>query len=192
MAPPQAILLAGLLAQNPEAGPSKKEAYLAEKAAAGAERKVRPLRVRQRAEAPVWAFNLYTHEITTLTGPGRLSDAGLDAFFQCWFTRKHTDIPGPLIERVIATAQHFGRREVRIISSYRHPKYNLSLVKKGREVARNSQHTKGNAIDFYLPGVDVTELYRYLLEIHQGGVGYYPVSAFVHVDLGRKRTWKGT
>lgn len=194
-----ALALAGLIAQSPARAieapasqpASKKDAYLAEKAARS-EKKLRPLRVHQRAEAPIWAFNLYTHEITTLTGPGRLPDTGLDAFFQCWFTLEHTDIPEALIERVIATARRFGRREVRIISSYRHPKYNLSLVKKGREVARNSQHTRGNAIDFYLPGVDVTELYRYLLEIHEGGVGYYPVSAFVHVDLGRKRTWNGT
>ncbi len=191
MSPPGLLVLAGLLAQAPEAGVSKKDAYLAEKASR-APSKAPPLRVHQRADAPVWAFNLYTHEITTLTGPGRPSDAGLDAFFQCWFTLEHTDIPGPLIDRVVATALHFGRREVRIISSYRHPKYNLSLVKKGREVARNSQHTRGNAIDFFLPGIDVTELYEYLLEVHEGGVGYYPVSAFVHVDLGRKRTWKGT
>jgi len=27
------------------------------------------------------------------------------------------------------------------------------------------------------------------LALHLGGVGYYPVSQFVHVDVGRVRQW---
>jgi len=141
---------------------------------------------------PVWAHNLRTHEITTLTGPGKVDAEGRDRFFKCWFTVEHTDIPDELVDRVIATALHFDVRGVKVISGFRHPKYNLSLVKKGREVARNSQHTEGNAIDFFLPGVPTRTLYDHLLAQHPGGVGFYPVSEFVHVDLGRKRTWKGT
>ena len=34
--------------------------------------------------------------------------------------------------------------------------------------------------------------YEWLLANHEGGVGFYPVSEFVHVDIGRKRTWKGS
>ena len=41
-----------------------------------------------------------------------------------------------------------------------------------------------------LPGVETRALYDYLLEAHDGGVGFYPISAFVHIDIGRKRTWK--
>jgi uncharacterized protein YcbK (DUF882 family) len=92
----------------------------------------------------------------------------------------------------VTTAKHFETRELKIVSGFRHPKYNLLLRKKGREVAKTSQHTEAKAIDFFLPEVDVRKVYDYLLETHQGGVGFYPVSEFVHVDFGRKRTWKGT
>lgn len=168
----------------------KKTAYLAEKAR---DRRLRPSPRRGwRAHAPVWAHNLRTHEIVVLTGPGALQSEARDRFFKCWFTLEHGDLPDPLIDEVIAVAQHFEVRGIKVISGFRHPKYNLSLVKKGREVARNSQHTLGHAIDFYLPGVATKPLYEYLVATHDGGVGYYPVSEFVHVDVGRKRTWRGT
>ncbi|NVB41900.1 YcbK family protein [Pseudenhygromyxa sp. WMMC2535] len=179
----------------PSAPPtSKKDAYIAAKTEAGAKTHAgRPARRGQRADRPVWANNLRTHEIRALTGP-----AGIDSqrersdFFRCWFTHEHGPIPEALVARVISAAEHFEVREVRVISGFRHPKYNLLLRKKGNEVAAKSQHTEGMAIDFYLPGVPIRALYDWLLDVHEGGVGFYPISEFVHVDLGRKRTWKGT
>lgn len=189
------LLAAAVLAQAPSADapasqPSKKDAYLAAKAEAG---QGRPARARQRADRPVWAHNLRTHEIRALTGPAGADTAKeRSEFFRCWFTLKGGPISAELVARVIAAAEHFEVREVRVISGFRHPKYNLSLRKKGREVAERSQHTEAKAIDFFLPGVDTRALYDWLLDTHDGGVGFYPVSEFVHVDLGRKRTWKGT
>ena len=179
----------------PVTGPaSKKDAYLAEKAA---QPQGRPARAGQRADAPIWAHNLRTHEIRALTGPAGIPDGPAGAadrsrFFRCWFTDEGGPIPATLVARIVAAAEHFEVREVRIISGFRHPKYNLSLVKKGREVARSSQHTEANAIDFFLPGVATRPLYDWLLAVHDGGVGFYPVSEFVHIDRGRKRTWNGT
>lgn len=187
-----AVLALTVLAQAPqpapEAGPptSKKEAYLAAKLRAAPDRPT-----RRRAATPIWAHNLRTHEIMPLTEVRGLEDTDYDEFFKCWFTREHGDVPAELVQAVIAAARHFEVREVRVISGFRHPKYNLSLRKKGREVAKKSQHTEANAIDFFLPGVDTRKLYEYLLDAHPGGVGFYPVSQFVHVDLGRKRTWRG-
>ena len=149
-------------------------------------------RPRSRAHRPVWAHNLRTHEITTLTGPGRGTPEARDRFFRCWFTHHYADVPEELIEHVVASARHFEAREVRVISGFRHPKYNLSLRKKGRQVAAKSQHVEGKAIDFFLPGIATRALYDHLLQTHTGGVGYYPVSEFVHIDLGAKRTWRGT
>lgn len=191
------LAVAGVLAQAPsdraapdDAPTDKKTAYLASKLDS---RPLRPSpRKGWRAHAPVWAHNLRTHEITTFTGPGAADADDRDRFFKCWFTVEHTDIPDALVDRVIAEAQHFDVRGIKVISGYRHPKYNLSLRKKGREVAKKSQHTEGNAIDFFLPGVNTKVLYDHLLQVHPGGVGFYPVSEFVHVDLGRKRTWRGT
>jgi hypothetical protein len=188
-------LLAILLAQAPAPeGLSKKDAYLSSKTD---QPQRRPARAGQRATQPIWAHNLRTHEIRALTGPSGIADgpagqAERSSFFRCWFTHGEAPVPSELVARIVATAEHFERREVQIISGFRHPKYNLSLRKKGREVASGSEHTAGLAIDFLLPGIETRALYEWLLDNHEGGVGFYPVSEFVHVDLGRKRTWKGS
>ncbi len=149
--------------------------------------------VGHRAARPIWAHNLRTHEIAVLDGPGALQPGDPQAsFFRCWFTQETGDIPQGLIAAVLAAARHFETREIQVISGFRHPKYNLMLRKKGRQVAARSQHTRAKAIDFLLPEVATETLYRWLLQHHRGGVGFYPVSQFVHVDLGRKRTWRGT
>jgi uncharacterized protein YcbK (DUF882 family) len=189
-----AFALAVVLAQAPDATLSKKDLYLASKVD-GPTRT--PARAGQQAERPIWANNLRTHEIRALTGPAGIgeSEAGQvqrSAFFRCWFTHGRGPIPAELVARIVEAAEHFEVREVQIISGFRAPKYNLMLRKKGNEVAASSEHTEGLAIDFLLPGVPTRTLYDWLLAHHDGGVGFYPVSEFVHVDRGRKRTWKGT
>jgi hypothetical protein len=183
------LLLAALLAQEPTAAPplSKKDSLLASKSNPTPSR---PLAAGDVARRPVWAHNLRTHEIRVLEGMTEQDERS--AFFRCWFTAKQGPIPAALVDRILESARHFGVREVRIISGFRAPKYNLMLRKKGREVAEQSEHSEGLAIDFFLPGIGTRELYDWLLQHHGGGVGFYPVSEFVHVDLGRKRTWKGT
>jgi uncharacterized protein YcbK (DUF882 family) len=59
-------------------------------------------------------------------------------------------------------------------------------------VARDSQHTHGNAVDFRIPGVDVKSLEAWARRLRLGGVGLYLGSGFVHVDTGRVRYWNGT
>jgi hypothetical protein len=58
-------------------------------------------------------------------------------------------------------------------------------------VARNSQHTLGKAIDFYIPGVPLETLRATAMRLQGGGVGYYPTSGspFVHLDVGNVRAW---
>jgi uncharacterized protein YcbK (DUF882 family) len=169
---------------------TKKHAYRLLKAR---ERTTSPTRVGREADRPVFARNLRTHEIAAISGPAAVrSTEARSSFFRCWFTEEPGPLPPKLVHAVVSAATEFRTREVRVISAFRAPKYNLLLRKKGREVARRSQHTRANAIDFYLPGVDTRALYDHLLAKHPGGVGFYPVSSFVHVDLGPKRTWQGT
>jgi len=56
-------------------------------------------------------------------------------------------------------------------------------------VAQHSLHIEGWAIDIRVPGRDLAVLRRAALALEAGGVGYYPRSDFVHVDVGRVRTW---
>jgi uncharacterized protein YcbK (DUF882 family) len=45
------------------------------------------------------------------------------------------------------------------------------------------------AIDIRVPGVPTARVRDAALALHRGGVGYYPASDFVHVDVGRVRRW---
>ena len=84
------------------------------------------------------------------------------------------------------------RRPFQIISGYRSPRTNAMLHKKSSGVASNSQHTQGKAVDVRIEGVDLTHLHKAALAVGAGGVGFYPVSNFVHVDTGRVRQWRGS
>jgi uncharacterized protein YcbK (DUF882 family) len=76
-----------------------------------------------------------------------------------------------------------------VISGYRSPKTNSLLNIMDRGVAANSLHQYGKAIDIRLPGYDLKTLQRAAIELRKGGVGSYPSSDFVHVDVGRIRLW---
>jgi len=79
--------------------------------------------------------------------------------------------------------------EIDIICGYRSPSSNEFLRARSSGVAKNSLHMQAHAIDIRIPGVDTITLRDAALKLGRGGVGYYPRSAFVHVDTGRVRTW---
>ena len=78
-----------------------------------------------------------------------------------------------------------------IVCGYRTPETNEALREASRHsgVAEHSQHMEGHAIDIRVPGVSTARLRNAALSLHAGGVGYYPVSHFVHVDVGPVRQW---
>ena len=79
--------------------------------------------------------------------------------------------------------------EIDIICGYRTPSTNESLRARTTGVAKNSLHIQAEAIDLRIPGFDTLKLRRAALALHRGGVGYYPHSDFIHVDVGRVRQW---
>jgi len=79
--------------------------------------------------------------------------------------------------------------EIDIICGYRSSWSNEFLRSRSSGVAKNSLHMQAHAIDIRIPGVDTLTLRNAALALHEGGVGYYPRSGFVHVDTGRVRTW---
>jgi uncharacterized protein YcbK (DUF882 family) len=78
-----------------------------------------------------------------------------------------------------------------IVCGYRTPWSNNFLRSRGPStgVAEHSQHMLAKAIDIRVPGVSTLTLRNAALALHAGGVGFYPVSQFVHVDVGPVRTW---
>jgi uncharacterized protein YcbK (DUF882 family) len=78
-----------------------------------------------------------------------------------------------------------------IVCGYRTPWSNAYLRHGSASsgVAEHSQHMEAKAIDVRVPGVDTAALRDAALSFAAGGVGYYPVSQFVHVDVGPVRQW---
>jgi uncharacterized protein YcbK (DUF882 family) len=79
--------------------------------------------------------------------------------------------------------------EIDIVCGYRTSSTNETLRAHTNGVAKNSLHIQAEAIDLRMPGVDTLKLRRAALALRRGGVGYYPHSDFIHVDVGRVRQW---
>ncbi len=78
-----------------------------------------------------------------------------------------------------------------IVCGYRTP-WSNAFLRQGRAssgVAEHSQHMEAKAIDIRVPGVQTAKLRDTAESFAAGGVGYYPLSQFVHVDVGPVRTW---
>ena len=76
-----------------------------------------------------------------------------------------------------------------ILSGYRSQKTNSLLFEHDENAAKNSFHTKGQAVDIRLPGKRTSLLRRAAFELSEGGIGYYPRKRFVHIDVGPVRYW---
>lgn len=76
-----------------------------------------------------------------------------------------------------------------VISGFRSPATNQKLSHRSKAVAKKSLHMRGMAIDVRLPGRQLDALRRMARSLKAGGVGYYPKSNFIHVDVGRVRFW---
>ncbi len=101
-----------------------------------------------------------------------------------------TTIDMRLIELIDHLQDHFGADQVEVISGFRSQGYNQSLRDAGRGAARESLHTRGQALDIHLDEVDEQELFDSIAALKLGGVGIYPRYLFVHADVGPVRTWQ--
>lgn len=76
-----------------------------------------------------------------------------------------------------------------IISGYRSLKTNNMLLMNNHAVVKNSMHILGKAVDIRVPSKDLSALMKVAMNQRGGGVGYYPESNFVHIDVGTIRYW---
>ncbi len=96
-----------------------------------------------------------------------------------------------LINLLYEINQHVGlEKKFNIISGYRSENTNAKLRRKMSGVAKDSFHMKGQAVDIYVPGIKLRKLKDIAVGLGRGGVGYYPGSNFIHVDVGPKRFWR--
>ena len=82
-----------------------------------------------------------------------------------------------LLDMIYRLQAHFHAPEIRIISGYRAPRGGAT-----------SNHGKGRAMDLVVPGATDEDVAKFARDEGYAGVGVYPVSGFVHVDV-RERSY---
>ncbi len=82
-----------------------------------------------------------------------------------------------LLSNLARISDHFGGRPITVISGFREAK---------RYTKESSRHTEGRALDIRIAGVPNTVLRDYCRSLGDVGVGYYPRSTFVHLDVREK------
>ena len=131
-------------------------------------------------EAVYWANGKYLSSAITK----------IDHILRDYRTNEIKPIDIKLLDLLSAVAMKFAiQQPFHIISGYRSPKTNAFLRQCGRGVAKNSLHMQGKAVDIRLPDVRLASLRQAAVNLKGGGVGYYPRSNFVHIDVGRIRYW---
>jgi len=120
--------------------------------------------------------------------PSALKD--INFLFRCHTTNQVCPIDIQLLENLNHIGKLVGRgREIKIYSAYRSPAYNDLLVRLGHGAAPNSLHTTGQAVDFAIPGVKLSKIWRTAMNLQVGGVGNYRRRGFIHIDTGPVRYW---
>lgn len=118
--------------------------------------------------------------------------AQLNYFLRDWRRNEPAKMDPRLFDLIWEVYQEVGASEpINIVSAYRSPATNAMLRAKSSGVAENSQHMKGHAMDFFIPGIPLPKLRATAMRKQVGGVGFYPTSGspFVHLDTGSVRAW---
>ena len=146
-----------------------------------------------RAEQVVNIVHLHTREVLIwpTTGKVQISRETLDSFLRCRFTDQERPMDPKLVELLADVIGKFSPTVVEVVSGYRSERFNDMLRKRLHEVAKNSYHTRGQALDFNIPGVDLKQVMRFLRRSKKAGVGWYEGSEFIHMDTGPVRYWEG-
>lgn len=104
---------------------------------------------------------------------GGFSDEDLARAANAWCpkeAKKKHPVSPRLLDLVYRAMRHFNAPLVHVVSGYRPDR-------------AGSRHTQGRAIDFVLPGVTNEQLADYVRTYGFVGVGIYPKSGFVHLDV---------
>jgi uncharacterized protein YcbK (DUF882 family) len=155
-----------------------------------------PLTAFAAAEPRVLRFNnLHTNErLEAEYWTGGAYDDGALAAINHVLRDFRTDESHPIDRRLLDLLHNLSQRvgtraPFQVISGYRSPATNAMLRAESSGVASRSLHMQGMAIDIALQDVALADLRQAALDLQSGGVGYYPTSGFVHVDVGRVRRW---
>jgi len=141
--------------------------------------------------------HVHTQEDITITFKrnGRYDEAALKKlnwFMRDWRKDEETRMDPHLFDLLWEAYREVGATQpIQVIGGYRSPATNAMLRARSSGVAEVSQHSAGNAMDFFIPGVPLAKIREVGLRLQRGGVGFYPTSGspFVHMDTGTVRHW---
>jgi uncharacterized protein YcbK (DUF882 family) len=158
---------------------------------------VRPRRPRSSEEKRLAFYNTHTSEAVDVVywADGGYVPEGLrliDRVLRDHRTGAVQPMDRRLLDLLFDLRTTLGTRQpFQIISGFRSPESNAYLrgLSPASGVAKQSQHMLGRATDIRVPGVPLDKLRALALAMKKGGVGFYPSSNFVHVDVGRVRRW---
>lgn len=165
-----------------------------------AEKKATEPQSERASLAPEFATLVWVHDGTALAIDQRVpSTTRFEHLVADRVTRDTTNLAPELLQLLRTVAQTYPHARIELVSGYRSPKFNEMLRKKGRKVAKESQHSEGHAVDFRIipegaeEALDPFEVERWLRD-HvgwRGGIGVYPgkTDRFVHADVGKQRRW---
>jgi uncharacterized protein YcbK (DUF882 family) len=99
--------------------------------------------------------------------------AKLDELFRCKRTNEVRAVNPKLYEQLSRMQDHFDKKRIELVSGFRFAERN------------SSRHFHASAMDIRIPDVSIREMYAYAESLDPGGmgIGIYPNSGFIHVDL---------
>lgn len=104
---------------------------------------------------------------------GKVAPGALESISKLFAaTGSRPRVDARLIALLADVSEHFGWRPMRVVSGWRDHSY-----------FEDSRHKHSQAVDFSIQGVDNTVLRDYVRRFRNCGVGYYPNSSFVHLDV---------
>lgn len=132
---------------------------------------------------------VYYHE-------GKYDPAAMKAInrlFRDRHNNKIGDIDPELIDYLVDIRTRLGLPSTivfEILSGYRSRGTNAELAQTNGNVAKESLHCHGWAVDFRIASVNGSAIAEIAKTMQRGGVSFYPSDNHVHVDLGNIRTWR--
>ena len=125
----------------------------------------------------------------TAAGPVAHALDELCLFLRDQHTGGMTNIDVRVIDFLAAVMAAVGETSATVLSAYRSLQTNALLARTKFGVADNSQHLYGRALDVSFPANLLPDAMEAARAMKRGGVGWYPRSKFIHLDVGPVRNW---
>ena len=121
-------------------------------------------------------------------GPLPSAMADLTSFLRDFHCGATMPVDVGVIDFLAAVMTAVGARAATILSAYRTPETNAMLARTTFGVAENSQHLYARALDVSFDA-KLSDAMLAARAMRRGGVGWYPASGFIHIDVGPVRNW---